>query len=147
MTEITTRTLASIDVLTPKFEAIEPTMSKFISLAIGLLTVISIAPNSEAMSANSQPSLQQPAENLHSQTIFRNRERDNRREEWLQRREERRQRNRDYWAKPTLRERYNRDYRYNYDYRYNRDGRYNRDYRYNRDGRYRRDSRYYRNNY
>ncbi len=38
---------------------------------IGLLTIVSIAPNSEAMTANIQPSLQQPAANLHSQIIFR----------------------------------------------------------------------------
>jgi hypothetical protein len=38
---------------------------------IGLLTIGSIAPNSEAMTANTQPSLQQPAANLHAQIIFR----------------------------------------------------------------------------
>jgi hypothetical protein len=54
-------------------------MLKLISLAfaqpigtiIGLITIVSIAPNSEAMSANTQSSLQQPAANLHSQIIFR----------------------------------------------------------------------------
>ncbi len=46
-------------------------MLKLISLAIGLITIVSIAPNSEAMTANMQPSLQQPAANLHSQIIFR----------------------------------------------------------------------------
>jgi hypothetical protein len=47
-------------------------MLKFTSLAIGLLTIISFAPKSEAMTANIQPSsLQQPAGNLHSQIIFR----------------------------------------------------------------------------
>lgn len=46
-------------------------MLKLISLAIGLLTIGSIAPNSEAMTANTQPSLQQPAGNLHAQIIFR----------------------------------------------------------------------------
>jgi hypothetical protein len=46
-------------------------MLKFISLAIGLLTIVSIAPTSEAMTANTLPSLQQPAANLHSQIIFR----------------------------------------------------------------------------
>jgi hypothetical protein len=78
-------------------------VSKLISLAVGLLTVISIAPNSEAMSTNSQPiSLQQPAENLHSQIIFKvgdrdrrgysRRERERRREEMQRQREaERRQ--------------------------------------------------------
>jgi hypothetical protein len=50
---------------------VELHMLKLTSLAIGLLAVISIAPNSEAMTANTQPSLQQPAANLHSQIIFR----------------------------------------------------------------------------
>ncbi|WP_310489917.1 hypothetical protein, partial [Chamaesiphon sp. VAR_69_metabat_338] len=69
-------------------------MSKFVSLAIGLLAVISIAPKSGAMSANIQPSsLQQPAENLHSQIIFRTGERDyNRREQRQYRRDLRQQR-------------------------------------------------------
>jgi hypothetical protein len=127
-------------------------MSKFISLAlaqpigtiIGLLAVISIAPKSEAMSANIQPSsLQQPAENLHSQIIFRIGERGyTRREEWQyrrdlrmqQRRSERRQYNRD--DQYNYGDRYNRNGRYNYGDRYNRNGRYNSGDRYNRDGRY-----------
>jgi hypothetical protein len=46
-------------------------MLKIISLAIGLLTIISIVPKSEAMTAITQPSLQQPDENLQSQIIFR----------------------------------------------------------------------------
>jgi hypothetical protein len=47
-------------------------MLKLTSLALGLLTVLSIAPSSEAMSANINPvSLQQPAANLHSQVILR----------------------------------------------------------------------------
>jgi hypothetical protein len=46
-------------------------MLKLISLVIGLLTIVAIAPNSEAMTANMQPSLQQPAANLHAQIIFR----------------------------------------------------------------------------
>jgi hypothetical protein len=64
-------------------------MSKLVSLAIGLLTVISIAPRSEAMSANLQPSsLQQPAENLHAQIIFRIGDRGyTRRQEWQYRRD------------------------------------------------------------
>jgi hypothetical protein len=46
-------------------------MLKLTSLALGLLTVITIAPKSEAMSANVSPlSLQQPAGNLHSQVII-----------------------------------------------------------------------------
>jgi hypothetical protein len=121
-------------------------VSKFISLAIGLLAVISIAPKSEAINANSQPiSLQQPAGNLHSQIIFRIGERGyTRREEWQyrrdlrqQRRWERRQYNRNDrynygdWAKPTLRERYNRNDGYSRG-EYNRNGRYNRDGRYDR---------------
>jgi hypothetical protein len=92
-------------------------MSKLISLAlaqpigtiIGLLTVISIAPSSEAMNANSQPiSLQQPAGELYSQIIFKagerrgysHRERERRREEiqrqrQAERRQYRRERRRD----------------------------------------------------
>jgi hypothetical protein len=93
---------------------------KFISLAIGLLTIISIAPKSEAMNANVRPSLQQPAENLHAQIIFKvgdrdrrdyyRRERERRREEIRREREsERRQyRNR----RERERERY-REYRRN----------------------------------
>jgi hypothetical protein len=46
-------------------------MSKLTALAIGLLTVISIAPQSQAMTTNiDSPSLQQPAANLHSQIIL-----------------------------------------------------------------------------
>ena len=46
-------------------------MLKLTSLALGLLTVIAIAPKSEAMSANNvQSSLQQPAGDLHAQVIF-----------------------------------------------------------------------------
>ena len=46
-------------------------MSKLTTLAISLLTVISIAPKSQAMTTNTNsPSLQQPAANLHSQVIF-----------------------------------------------------------------------------
>lgn len=46
-------------------------MLKLTSLALGLLTVMAIAPKSEAMSANTNPlSLQQPAGNLHSQVII-----------------------------------------------------------------------------
>jgi hypothetical protein len=72
-------------------------MSKLISLAIGLLTVISIAPKSEATISNSPPiSLQQPAGNLHSQIIFRIGDRGyTRREEWQYRRDLRMQRRRE----------------------------------------------------
>ncbi|WP_373541916.1 hypothetical protein [Chamaesiphon sp.] len=104
-------------------------MSKLISLAlakpigtiIGLLTVISIAPKSEAITTNIQPSsLQQPAANLHSQIIFRTGDRGySRREQWQYRRDLRQQRR---WE----RRQYNRDGRYNYGDRYNRDGRYDR---------------------
>jgi hypothetical protein len=46
-------------------------MLKLTALAIGLLTVISIAPQSQAMTTNiDAPSLQQPAANLHSQIIL-----------------------------------------------------------------------------
>jgi hypothetical protein len=122
-------------------------MSKFISLAIGLLAVISIAPKSEAMSANIQPSsLQQSAENLHSQIIFRSgdsaeptlRERGyNRREEWQYRRDLRRQQRR--WERRNgeyNRGEYNRNDGYNRD-EYNRNGRYNRG-EYNRNDGYNR---------
>jgi hypothetical protein len=128
--------------LTPTNQT-ELTMSKLISLAlakpigtiIGLLAVISIVPNSEAMNANIQPSsLQQPAGNLHSQIIFRIGERGyTRREEWQYRRDLRMQQRR--WE----RRQYNRDGRYNYGDRNRRDGRYNYDGRYNRDGQNRRD--------
>jgi hypothetical protein len=109
-------------------------MSKIISLAIGLLAVISIAPKSDAMSANIQPSsLQQPAENLHSQIIFRSGERGyTRREEWQYRRDLRRQQRR--W------ERRNGEYNrggYNRNGGYIR-GEYNRGDRYNRNGGYNR---------
>ena len=46
-------------------------MSKLTTLAIALLTVISIAPKSQAMTTNTNaPSLEQPAANLHSQVIL-----------------------------------------------------------------------------
>jgi hypothetical protein len=46
-------------------------MLKLTSLALGLLTVIAIAPRSEAMSTTVTPlSIEQPAANLHSQVIF-----------------------------------------------------------------------------
>jgi hypothetical protein len=46
-------------------------MLKLTSLALGLLTVIAIAPKSEAMSATTSPlSLQTPAGNLHSQVTI-----------------------------------------------------------------------------
>jgi hypothetical protein len=125
----------------PMLKLVSLALAKPIGTIIGLLAVISIAPKSEAIAANIQPSsLQQPAGNLHSQIIFRTGERDyNRREQRQyrhdlrqQRRWERRQYNREDrynygdWAKPTLRERYNRNGRYNYGDRYNRDGRYDR---------------------
>jgi hypothetical protein len=47
-------------------------LAKPIGTIIGLLTIITFAPKSEAITANIQPSsLQQPAANLHSQIIFR----------------------------------------------------------------------------
>jgi hypothetical protein len=46
-------------------------MLKLTSLAIGLLTVIAIAPKAEAITANSQPvSLERSTANLHSQVIL-----------------------------------------------------------------------------
>jgi hypothetical protein len=102
-------------------------MMKLISLAIGLLTIVSIAPNSEAMSANVQSSLQQPAGNLHSQIIFRIGDRGyTRREEWQYRRDLRMQRKRE-----AARRQYGRMGGYN------RDGERNGDR--NRDGQNRRD--------
>jgi hypothetical protein len=67
-----------------------------IGTIIGLITLVSIAPKSEAMTANTQPSLQQPAANLHSQIIFRIGERGyTRREEWQYRRDLRMQQRRE----------------------------------------------------
>ncbi len=46
-------------------------MLKITSLAIGLLTIIAIAPKAEAITANSQPvSIEQSTANLHSQVIL-----------------------------------------------------------------------------
>ncbi len=68
-----------------------------IGTIIGLLTVIAIAPKSEAMTANAQPiSLQQPAGDLHAQVIFKigtpeyRRREAQRRRELLQRQAQRR---------------------------------------------------------
>jgi len=106
-------------------------MLKLISLAlaqpigtiIGLITIVSIAPKSEAMTANMQPSLQQPAVNLHSQIIFRIGERSyTRRQEWQYRRDLRMQRRRE-----RERRQYGRMGGYNRDGGYSRDGGYNRD--------------------
>jgi hypothetical protein len=99
-------------------------MLKFMSIAIGLITIVSFAPKSEAMSANIQPSsLQQPAANLHSQIIFRIGERGyTRREEGQYRRDLKMQRKREAERRQS-----------------NRMGRSNRDGRYNRDGQNRRD--------
>jgi hypothetical protein len=109
------------------------TLAKPIGTIIGLLAVISIAPKSEAMNANIQPSsLQQPAENLHSQIIFRIGDRSyTRREEWQYRRDLRRQqrrwerRNGEYNRGGYNRGEYNRNDGYNRG-EYNRNGRYNR---------------------
>jgi hypothetical protein len=107
-------------------------MSKLISLAlaqpigmiIGLLTVISIAPSSEAMNASSQPiSIQQPAGDLYSQIIFKARERrgysyrerERRREEIERQRQAERRQYRNY-----RRERRDREYRRDGEYRRNR---------------------------
>jgi hypothetical protein len=102
-------------------------MLKLMSLAIGLITIVSIAPKSEAMTANMQPSLQQPAANLHSQIIFRIGDRGyTRRQEWQYRRDLKMQQRRE-------RRQYSREGRYS------RNGGYNRDGWYNRDGQNRRD--------
>jgi hypothetical protein len=46
-------------------------MLKLTSLAIGLLSIIAIAPSSEAMTANARPvSIDSPEANLHSQVIL-----------------------------------------------------------------------------
>jgi hypothetical protein len=65
-------------------------MLKLTSLAIGLLTVVSMAPKSEAMSVTAAPlSLQQPAGDLHAQVIFKiGGQQDYRRRMNLQRRRE-----------------------------------------------------------
>jgi hypothetical protein len=116
------------------FKLISLALAQPIGTIIGLLTVISIAPNSEAMNANSQPiSLQQPAGDLYSQIIFRNedrrgysrRERERREEIERQREAERRQYRR---SRRRDREYYRREGEY-----YRRDGGY-----YRRDGEYRR---------
>jgi hypothetical protein len=110
-------------------------MWKLTSLAIGLLTIGSIAPKSEAMTANTQPSLQQPAANLHSQIIFRIGERGyTRREEWQYRRDLRMQRRRE-----AERRQYGHMGRYHRDGDRNHDGEYNRDRDRNREGQNRRD--------
>jgi hypothetical protein len=102
-------------------------MLKLISLAIGLITIVSIAPKSEAMTANMQPLLQQPAANLHSQIIFRIGDRGyTRRQEWQYRRDLKMQQRRE-------RRQYSREGRYS------RNGGYNRNSEYNRDGQNRRD--------
>jgi hypothetical protein len=98
-------------------------MWKLTSLAIGLITIVSIAPKSEAMTTNVQPSLQQPAANLHAQIIFRIGDRGyTRREEWQYRRDLRMQRRREAERR-----------------QYGRMGRYPRDGERNRDDRNRRD--------
>jgi hypothetical protein len=93
-------------------------MFKLTSLAIWLITIISFAPKSEAMSTNGQPSsLQQPATNLRSQIIFRIGDRGyTRREEWQYRRDLRMQQRR------SERRKYSREGGYNRDSGYNRDG-------------------------
>jgi hypothetical protein len=96
---------------------------------IGLITILSIAPKSEAMAANVQPSLQQPAANLHSQIIFRIGDRGyTRREEWQYRRDLRMQRRREAERR-----------QYGHMGRYHRDGEHNRDREHNREGQNRRD--------
>lgn len=45
-------------------------MLKFTSLALGLLTVIAIAPASQAATYNNSVSVQKPAADLHSQLII-----------------------------------------------------------------------------
>ena len=94
-----------------------------IGTIIGSIALVSIAPKSEAMSANVQPSsLQQPAANLHSQIIFRIGDRGyTRREEWQYRRDLKMQQRR------SERRQYNRDGGYNRDSGYNRDGQNRRD--------------------
>jgi hypothetical protein len=85
-------------------------MWKLTSLAIGLITILSIAPKSEAMTTNVQPSLQQPAANLHSQIIFRIGDRGyTRREEWQYRRDLRMQRRREAERREGHMDRYHRD--------------------------------------
>jgi hypothetical protein len=64
-------------------------MLKLTSLAIGLLTVISMAPSSVAMTAPTRSvSIEQPATNLHSQIILKFGNRNNNRRADYQRRRE-----------------------------------------------------------
>ena len=85
-------------------------MLKLTSLAIGLLTVISMAPRSEAMTANDHPiSIERPAANLHSQVILKIGERGySRRGDYQRRRELELQREREREA--ARRRQYRRHY-------------------------------------
>lgn len=97
-------------------------MLKLTSLAIGLFTIISMAPTSEAMAANTPAvSISQPAANLHSQVILKIGDRD--RGGYIQRQRERElQRERQTRRRERARRRYERSYneyrRDRPDYRY-----------------------------
>jgi hypothetical protein len=106
-------------------------MSKFTSLAIGLLSAVAILPATQAMATtNNTPAIQQPSGDLHAQVIlkiggsdYRDRgyysswetERRLRRLEWEREREARAR-----WRYGYYRGRYDRDYDRDYrrDYRY-----------------------------
>jgi hypothetical protein len=92
-------------------------MSRFTALTIGLLTVISIAPSSQAMTTNaSLQSLKQPTGDLHAQLIIkiggepdRGYRRDDRHRDFEQQREAERRRREYYSQRRHARERFRRD--------------------------------------
>lgn len=89
-------------------------MLKLTSLAIGLLTVISMAPSAEAMAATAPAvSISQPAANLHSQVILKIGDRDrgySRGSIWQRRRELELQRERQARRRERARRRNERSY-------------------------------------
>jgi hypothetical protein len=114
-------------------------MPKFTALAIALLTVISIAPKSQAMSTtDSAVSARQPAGDLHAQLIIKiggndRSYRDEDRYRQIEREREAERRRREYYSQRRQeRERYHHD-RYHQDRRYD-DRRYDdrREYRHDR---------------
>jgi hypothetical protein len=107
-------------------------MPKFTALAIALLTVMSIAPKSQAMSANaSSLSVNQPAGDLHAQLIIKiggqsdRSYRDDDRYRQIDREREEERRRREYYSQRRQdRERYYRERRHD-NRRYYDDRRYN----------------------
>ncbi len=115
--------MSTIQLELPMLKLTSLALAQPIGTIIGLITIVSFAPKSEAMSANVQPSsLQQPAGNLHSQIIFRIGDRGyTRREEWQYRRDLKMQQRR------AERRQYSREGGYNRNGGYNRDGQNRRD--------------------